>query len=393
MKKRRPKQSKSTGASSALPLVYLAGPITGCNALQRTEWRREVKARYSTKFKFVDPTESLITDDGEASRFALARKDAEAIRQADAVLANMWKESIGTAIGVVEARRAGKLVVLVDRNFIQSTFLAYFVDAVARSVDDGLRQIDLLLSTQRKLEVVVKRGGATSEPFDREKLARSVRAACAAARKNDVLGAAEILPRVMTSLIRNPMVTAGRVPSAAIRDAVHATLDDLTEDEVRGEEFSGVRQAWDTFVVAKQRTHEKGRLELLKDAYEGQDWRRRVSAEIELTGHCPMNALRLCTQFEDAWLAVGRTLGVVSKDLNPYVRDLGDGVFHSIGIKAEALKRSGRLPRSFPRITLLLTEARRSRNAVIHQGAFNRRDALIVLEGWEALRVFADAVA
>lgn len=48
----------------------------------------------------------------EGSPHEIVDRDLTSIAGADGVLVNMWKESIGSAIGVVHARAKGKVVVL-----------------------------------------------------------------------------------------------------------------------------------------------------------------------------------------------------------------------------------------------------------------------------------------
>ena len=190
------KQRESTDKPSApahRPLIYLAGPMSGCNAEQKSAWRRALRERYEDRFQFTDPMDTPVDLSANDSRFELAKRDAHAIAGADAVLANMWKESIGTAIGVVTARHAGKIVVVVDKNHLQSTFLAFYADAVAETEGKAMERIDALLKAQRAIEAVTK-GDGRREPFNRAKLSGAIRRACATARKNDVLCAAEILP-------------------------------------------------------------------------------------------------------------------------------------------------------------------------------------------------------
>ncbi|MFN8221483.1 MAG: hypothetical protein U0S12_15275 [Fimbriimonadales bacterium] len=86
--------------------VYLAGPMSGCNEAQMRDWRRELKASFGDEFEFVDPTERLIGP--EQTHYELVREDLLAIENCDGVLANMWRESVGTAIGVFHAQPKGQ---------------------------------------------------------------------------------------------------------------------------------------------------------------------------------------------------------------------------------------------------------------------------------------------
>ncbi len=90
------------------PKIYLAGPISGCNDEQKHGWRRRIRARWGGQYRFLDPTDSLVKEDAAQSAFEIVKREGEALEACNAVLANMWKESIGTAIGVYHARALGK---------------------------------------------------------------------------------------------------------------------------------------------------------------------------------------------------------------------------------------------------------------------------------------------
>jgi len=372
--------------------------MSGCNDAQKTEWRRLAKGVYPDQFEFVDPTETPIARGGRDSQFELVRQDAAAIRSVDAVLAHMWKESIGTAIGVSEARRAGKIVVIVDHNHIQSGFLAYFADAVAHSVEEGMTRLYALVKGQRRVEWVSKSDG-TMEPFQREKLARSIRAACTSAKKNDALCAPEILPRAIERVLSPRVLRDGRVTSAALRDAVFEALADLARDVARGAEFAGIREAWTSHVDrfregAALPNYEAQALE----AYQGEDWERRISAEAALSGQCPMNTLFLCTKFEEAWAQLGHDLGALRKDNLKSDYKATNNALHAIAIAGGELQKLGAfaetspVPQSDTRVFHLLDTARRARNAAVHDGAFGEDRARMILGAWRVLQAIRGAL-
>ena len=85
--------------------IYLAGPIHGCNDAQIRLWRDSVKRKYGNQCEFLDPSENLLNQ--EASPAEVVEADIRAIESADGVLVNMWRESIGAALGVVHAHRRG----------------------------------------------------------------------------------------------------------------------------------------------------------------------------------------------------------------------------------------------------------------------------------------------
>ena len=73
--------------------VYLAGPISGCNEVQKHQWRNEVKKKYGTHFDFIDPAELELLGPG-ATPYEAVEADLKAIKKADGLLVNMWRESI-----------------------------------------------------------------------------------------------------------------------------------------------------------------------------------------------------------------------------------------------------------------------------------------------------------
>ena len=111
--------------------IYLAGPIHGCNDAQIRLWRDSVKRKYGAQCEFLDPSENLLNR--EASPAEVVEADIRAIENADGLLVNMWRESIGAALGVVHAHRRGQPVVVSDPNHLQNRILTFYADAVTES--------------------------------------------------------------------------------------------------------------------------------------------------------------------------------------------------------------------------------------------------------------------
>lgn len=99
-----------------LPITaYLAGPVSNCNLKQRAEWRKVVKSGLKKLgYKFIDPAEHV---DNWTPLMELVE-----IERCDLVIANIWRESIGTVVGIVQARRLGKPVILIDPNTLIARF-------------------------------------------------------------------------------------------------------------------------------------------------------------------------------------------------------------------------------------------------------------------------------
>ncbi len=98
--------------------VYLAGPIRGCSDEQATWWRQEVK-RQLKHLEFEDPV-NWFKEPG-------VPREISKLAPCDLMLANMWKESIGTTVGVIRARQQGKPVVLLDPNRLNNPILASLI--------------------------------------------------------------------------------------------------------------------------------------------------------------------------------------------------------------------------------------------------------------------------
>jgi len=99
--------------------LYLAGPVTNCNEKQKTEWRKTIQSKLAKLgHKCIDPT-----DHSDWTPF----KEMVEIDRSDLVIANLWRESMGTVIGIVQARRKGKPVILIDPNYLENIVLRHLV--------------------------------------------------------------------------------------------------------------------------------------------------------------------------------------------------------------------------------------------------------------------------
>lgn len=179
--------------------VYLAGPISGCNDSQRHLWREEVKRKYGKDLEFVDPTEAL-----KEARYDIVEADLQAIEEADGLLVNMWKESIGSAIGIVRAYGAGKPVVVADPNHINNRILNYYADNIQ---DTPLKAANVLLKLlQANADwKVMKSGERSDEPFERQKLMKAIRGAFREAECDDL-----VVPRLVLELVINQLDKSDR---------------------------------------------------------------------------------------------------------------------------------------------------------------------------------------
>ncbi len=228
--------------------IYLAGPIAGCNEAQMKVWRQSIKSQWGQKFNFIDPVDQII-DPGKAQEAVEA--DIQAIESSDAVIANMWKESIGTAIGVFIARKKARQVVVIDKNHFRSKMLAYWANAVVNNEYEAIQYLLDWFKSQDKIVSVIKKSGK-AEKFDCEKLAESIQAASRAAGHEDILASAEILPLVLNKLVTKRTSDDGEIKSSVIKEVVWEVLGELETDPDRYKNFKGIRKAWEDFDLIRR---------------------------------------------------------------------------------------------------------------------------------------------
>lgn len=222
--------------------VYLGGPIADCNELQARRWRNEVRnSRYKAHFDFADPMDGLL--DRDASPYEIVEADRRAIEDADGVLVNMWRASIGSAMGVVHAHRAGRPVVVADPNHLGSRPLEFYADAV---VETPLKAANILLDLLRAEDgwTVLKSAGRGDEPFDRRKLMSAVRGACRAAGRDDIVVPGLIFPAVIDRLKKSDRRIRKQLAAGQIhREALHM-LSALAGDPAHARAVAGVEARW-----------------------------------------------------------------------------------------------------------------------------------------------------
>jgi len=227
------------------PKIYLAGPISGCNERQQKEWRQQIKALAAGAFDFICPVENLENSSCKTP-FQVVKLDQESIADADLVIANMWKESIGTAIGISTAASKGKPVIIIDRNCIDSSTLAYYAYAIRRNESEALSEAADYFKYKNRIESVRKSDGSL-ENFNPTKIAKSIRMACVSANQNEMIAASEMMPKVIRKLFNMYDDASGTVSSGDIREAVFQVLDDLQKDPEKREYFQNIKEEWIKF--------------------------------------------------------------------------------------------------------------------------------------------------
>ena len=217
--------------------IHLSGPLAGCNESQRTRWRAEFK-RLCHGYECIDPSEWGA--DWDFSR------DLDAVDRCDVLVANMWKESIGTTLEIMHARSRGKPVVLLDPNFLDHPILAGLIapEKPVRTVAEAAQRVKALISAWGTFQIEKKDGSL--EPFVQEKLVRAVKLACADAGVNDLEFPNQVVRATVEALrpaSRTRVVTTDEVRREVLGalDTVAPTTEGRRLTKVRAE---AVKAAW-----------------------------------------------------------------------------------------------------------------------------------------------------
>lgn len=209
--------------------VYLAGPISGCNPAQRSVWRDEIKRKYSSYFDFFDPTSTTELRGAGASPWEIVNADLNAIENADGMIVNMWRESIGSAISMVHAQRSGLPVVIADPNRLGNAMASFYADAITHHPLIAAKTLLAILRGQDNWEVI-KSNPDVVEPFERSKLVNALRGVCRDAQLDDVAVPRLALPGIIDKLKSSRRKVRNQISSRNIDQAVVATFEELEKD-------------------------------------------------------------------------------------------------------------------------------------------------------------------
>ncbi|MBP8130910.1 MAG: nucleoside 2-deoxyribosyltransferase [Candidatus Hydrogenedentes bacterium] len=92
--------------------VYLSGPIMDCAEAETKPWRQRAKERLAGRFIVLDPMRRSFRDNEIESANEIVDFDLQDVRDADILLVNYRKPSIGTAMEVFYAAHdLGKFVI------------------------------------------------------------------------------------------------------------------------------------------------------------------------------------------------------------------------------------------------------------------------------------------
>jgi nucleoside 2-deoxyribosyltransferase len=131
--------------SGANKTVYLCGPIKDCEADESKDWRTRAKDRLGSRFTVLDPMRRNFRDNEIDSANEIVDFDLQDIRDADLVLVNYSKPSIGTAMEVFFASHdQGKFVIAFSPIPYQdcSPWMVKFATKILPDLEDALRYIE-----------------------------------------------------------------------------------------------------------------------------------------------------------------------------------------------------------------------------------------------------------
>lgn len=131
--------------SNSTRKIYLCGPIMDSTNEESTDWRSRAKERLSGKFVVLDPMRRNFRDREIDSANEIVDFDLQDVRDADILLVNYSKASIGTSMEVFYASHdLGKFVIAFSPYTYQdmSPWMVKHCTKILPSLDEALNYID-----------------------------------------------------------------------------------------------------------------------------------------------------------------------------------------------------------------------------------------------------------
>ena len=124
--------------------IYLSGPIMDENAGSAREWREIAAKLFNGRFRLLDPMRRKFVDRQVDSANEIVEFDLQDVRDADIILVNYNKASIGTSMEVFYAsHNLGKFVVAFSPFEYRdcSPWMARFCTKILPSLEDAVSYI------------------------------------------------------------------------------------------------------------------------------------------------------------------------------------------------------------------------------------------------------------
>lgn len=126
------------------PVIYLSGPIMDEHKGVARAWREEAKRLLGSDFRILDPMRRKFVDRQVDSANEIVEFDLQDVRDADIILVNYSKASIGTAMEVFYAAHdIGKFVVSFSPLSFEecSPWMVRFSTKILRSLEEACAYI------------------------------------------------------------------------------------------------------------------------------------------------------------------------------------------------------------------------------------------------------------
>lgn len=125
--------------------IYLCGPIMDCSGEESSTWRQRAKERLAGRFVLLDPMRRNFRDREIDSANEIVEFDLQDVRDADILLVNYSKASIGTAMEVFYAAHdLGKFVIAFSPSTFQdmSPWMVRYCTKILPSLEEALAYIE-----------------------------------------------------------------------------------------------------------------------------------------------------------------------------------------------------------------------------------------------------------
>ncbi len=125
--------------------IYLCGPIMDCSGEESGSWRQRAKERLAGRFVLLDPMRRNFRDREIDSANEIVEFDLQDVRDADMLLVNYSKASIGTAMEVFYASHdLGKFVIAFGPYSFQdmSPWMVKFCTKILPGIEEALEYIE-----------------------------------------------------------------------------------------------------------------------------------------------------------------------------------------------------------------------------------------------------------
>ena len=134
--------------------IYLCGPIMDETADNAVEWRQSAHEKLGDNFIILDPMRRNFKDREVDSANEIVEFDLQDVRDADIVLVNYSKNSIGTSMEVFYASNELKKFVVAFSPFLFkecSPWMVRFCTKILPSLEDAIEYINEHFVLQQKV--------------------------------------------------------------------------------------------------------------------------------------------------------------------------------------------------------------------------------------------------